>query len=170
MSRGVPPIIVRDVNSGADGSPGLTGDSLDDPECTSTAASAVTSIWKKNEAASTQRLRSPKVRWKKEIRAAPSRKERIAVRDLSQAKEGVSTGSEFAPRARKIVFPVWLLEVSTLGFEDGMESFWIDWTTYLHRHETRICIVRPAVHEPGDEKVDHQDEIGPSRRDICHQI
>lgn len=123
MSRGIPPIIVEDVSSGADGSPGLTGDSLDDPECTSTAASAVTSIWNENEAASTQRLRSPKVRWKADIRAAPRMKERIAVRDLSQARDGVSTGREFAPRARKIVFPVWLLEISILGFEDGMESF-----------------------------------------------
>lgn len=31
----------------------------------------------------------------------------MAVRDLSQARDGVSTGREFAPRARKIVFPVW---------------------------------------------------------------
>lgn len=108
ISRGIPPNIEPevDVNAGAEGSPGLTGDSLDDPECTSTAANAVTSIWNENEAASTQRLRSPKVRWKYEIRAAPSRKERMAVRDLSQAREGVSTGRELTPRARKIVFPV----------------------------------------------------------------
>jgi hypothetical protein len=50
--------------AGAEGSPGRTGDSLEDPECTSTAAMAVTSIWKKKEVASTQRLRSPKNRWK----------------------------------------------------------------------------------------------------------
>lgn len=108
MSRGIPPSIKSEaeVEAGADGSPGLTGDSLDDPECTSTAAKAVTSIWNENEAASTQRLRSPKVRWKYEIKAAPSRKERMAVRDLSQARSGVSTGRELTPRARKIVFPV----------------------------------------------------------------
>ena len=35
--------------------------------------------------------------------------------------------------------------------------------TYLHRHETRIRIVRSAVHEAGDEEIDHEDEIGPSR-------
>jgi hypothetical protein len=112
ISRGIP-LNNIETDADADGSPGLTGDSLDDPECTSTAARAVTSIWKKNEDASTQRLRSPKVRWKKEIRAAPRRKERMAVRDLSQAKEGVSTGREFAPRARKIVFPVYSI-ISTL--------------------------------------------------------
>jgi hypothetical protein len=116
ISLGIPPNIIE-ADADAEGSPGLTGDSLDDPECTSTAASAVTSIWKKNEDASTQRLRSPKVRWKEEIRAAPSRKERIAVRDLSQAREGVSTGREFAPRARKIVFPV-CLGISTLRLFD----------------------------------------------------
>jgi hypothetical protein len=52
-------------------------------------------------------------------------KERIAVRDLSQARDGVLTGREFAPRARKIVFPVcwnismyifcWLLRTELLG-------------------------------------------------------
>ena len=107
MSRGSPNIVVEDASSGADGSPGLTGDSLDDPECTSAAASAVTSIWKEKEAASTQRLRSPKVRWKAEMSAAPRTKETMAVSDLSQAREGVLAGREFAPRARKIVFPVY---------------------------------------------------------------
>ena len=68
----------------------------------------VTAIWKEKEAASTQRLRSPKVRWKAEIRAAPSRKERMEVRDLVQAREGVEMGRSLAPRARKIVFPVCL--------------------------------------------------------------
>jgi hypothetical protein len=91
----------------ADGSPGRAGDSLDEPECTSTAVMAVTSIWKPKEAARTQRLRSPKVRWKKEIDAAPKRKLRIAVRDFTQARVGVSTGREFTPRARKMVLPVW---------------------------------------------------------------
>ena len=49
------------------------------------------------------------------MRAAPSRKEKMAVRDLSQAREGVLTGREFAPRARKIVFPVW---------EEGVSITW----------------------------------------------
>jgi hypothetical protein len=36
----------------------------------------------------------------------------MAVSDLSQAREGVLAGREFAPRARKIVFPVfWVLGV-----------------------------------------------------------
>ena len=108
MSRGSPPVVVR-VEDVCEGSPGLTGDSLDDPECTSAAASAVTSIWKEKEAASTQRLRSPKVRWKAEMSAAPRTKETMAVSDLSQAREGVLAGREFAPRARKIVFPVCLV-------------------------------------------------------------
>jgi hypothetical protein len=47
------------------------------------------------------------VRWKKEIDAAPKRKLRIAVRDFTQARVGVSTGREFTPRARKMVLPVW---------------------------------------------------------------
>jgi hypothetical protein len=66
----------------------------------------VTAIWKEKEAARTQRLRSPKVRWKAEMSAAPSRKERMEVRDFVQAREGVEMGRSFAPRARKIVFPV----------------------------------------------------------------
>ena len=120
MFRGIPPahvVGVEDASSGAEGSPGLTGDSLDDPECTSAAASAVTSIWKEKEAASTQRLRSPKVRWKAEMSAAPRTKETMAVSDLSQAREGVLAGREFAPRARKIVFPVfWVLGVRVVIF------------------------------------------------------
>jgi len=91
---------------GADGSPGLAGDSLEDPEDTRMAEMIVTAIWKENEAARTQRLRSPKVRWKAEIKPAPSRKERIEVRDLVQARDGVAMGRSLAPRARKIVFPV----------------------------------------------------------------
>jgi hypothetical protein len=71
----------------------------------------VTAIWKEKEAARTQRLRSPKVRWKAEIRAAPSRKERMEVRDLVQAREGVEMGRSLAPRARKIVLPVCFLMV-----------------------------------------------------------
>jgi hypothetical protein len=67
---------------------------------------AVTSIWNPNEAARTQRLRSPKARWKKDIDAAPKRKDMIAVSDFVQARSGVSTGREFTPRARKIVLPV----------------------------------------------------------------
>jgi hypothetical protein len=92
--------------SRAEGSPGRAGDSLEDPECTRIAAMIVTAIWKAKEAARTQRLRSPKVRWKAEMRAAPSRKERIEVRDLVQARDGVEMGRLLAPRARKIVFPV----------------------------------------------------------------
>ena len=100
MSRGIPRLVR------ADGSPGRAGDSLEEPECTRIAEMVVTAIWKEKEAASTQRLRSPKVRWKAEIRAAPSRKERMEVRDLVQAREGVEMGRSLAPRARKIVFPV----------------------------------------------------------------
>jgi hypothetical protein len=40
------------------------------------------------------------------MEAAPRRKEIIAVRDFVQAREGVSTGRELAPRARKMVLPV----------------------------------------------------------------
>jgi len=50
------------------------------------------------------------------MRAAPSRKEKMAVRDLSQARDGVLTGREFAPRARKIVFPVCLVWVVSYFF------------------------------------------------------
>ena len=53
-------------------------------------------------------MRSPKVRWKAEIKAAPSRKERMEVRDLVQARDGVEMGRSLAPRARRIVFPVCL--------------------------------------------------------------
>ena len=90
----------------ADGSPGRAGDSLEEPECTRMAEMMVTAIWKEKEAARTQRLRSPKVRWKAEMRAAPSRKERIDVRDLVQARDGVDMGRLLAPSARKIVLPV----------------------------------------------------------------
>jgi hypothetical protein len=55
MSRGTP--VMR-----ADGSPGLAGDSLEEPEFTRIAEMVVTAIWKEKEAARTQRLRSPKVR------------------------------------------------------------------------------------------------------------
>ena len=90
----------------AEGSPGRASDSLEEPECTRIAEMVVTAIWKEKEAARTQRLRSPKVRWKAEMRAAPSRKERMEVSDLVQASDGVEIGRSFAPRARKIVFPV----------------------------------------------------------------
>jgi hypothetical protein len=90
----------------ADGSPGRAGDSLEEPECTRMAEMMVTAIWKEKEAARTQRLRSPKVRWKAEMRAAPSRKERIEVRDLVQARDGVDMGRLLAPSARNIVLPV----------------------------------------------------------------
>lgn len=98
--------ISRGMPMGADGSPGLAGDSLEDPEDTRMAEMIVTAIWKENEAARTQRLRSPKVRWKAEIKPAPSRKERIEVRDLVQARDGVAMGRSLAPRARNMVFPV----------------------------------------------------------------
>ena len=90
----------------AEGSPGRAGDSLEEPECTRMAEMIVTAIWKEKEAARTQRLRSPKVRWKAEMSAATSRKERMEVRDFVQAREGVEMGRSFAPRARNIVFPV----------------------------------------------------------------
>lgn len=93
-------------NPKADGSPGFAGDSLVRPWVTRVAAVAVTSIWKVNEAARTQRLRSPKVRWKAEMRPAPRMKLRIAVRDLVQASEGLPIGRELTPRARKMVLPV----------------------------------------------------------------
>jgi len=66
----------------------------------------VTAIWKEKEAARTHRFRSPKVRWKAEMRPAPSRKEQIDVRDLVQARDGVDMGRSLAPRARNMVFPV----------------------------------------------------------------
>jgi hypothetical protein len=102
ISRGIP------TPTRADGSPGLAGDSLEEPECTRMAAATVRAIWKAKEVARTQRLRSPKVRWNAEMRPAPSRKQRIEVRDLVQARDGVATGRSLAPRARKMVFPVCL--------------------------------------------------------------
>ena len=40
------------------------------------------------------------------MRPAPRMKERMEVRDLVQAREGLFKGRELAPRARKMVLPV----------------------------------------------------------------
>ena len=62
--------------------------------------------WSKNEEKRTQRLRSPKVRWKYAVTTEPRRNERTEATDFVQASLGEETGRLLTPRAAKIVLPV----------------------------------------------------------------
>jgi hypothetical protein len=66
----------------------------------------IRSDWIRNDEKRTQRLRSPKVRWKYAVTAEPSRNERTETTDFVQASFGEETGRSDTPRAAKMVLPV----------------------------------------------------------------
>jgi hypothetical protein len=93
-------VVVRD---GVNSEPGKPEEL---PRYTNTPAMTMKIAWSAKDAARTQRLRSPNLRWKEAVATEPSRKAKTDTTDFVQARRGDETGRSETPRAAKTVLPV----------------------------------------------------------------